>query len=317
MTPEDRAVIETWSRELKEQVRISIAATHDSRSSQISDFCGTLSALAPLVMIVKADPEDDRLPFIRIQKQIKYRAIPQGRELMPFLISVSGSEKGAIEKDGADAEILERIQMPGLLKIYVTIHCPYCPQVVSVLCALAQRSEKIFVEIIDGDMFSELARQDHIRSVPTVILDDQFRWTGSINVSEIINMMISRDPAEAGVHALRSILEAGNASDLARMMVQSRKIYPAFIELLIHPKWPVRLGAMAAFEYLDEMRPELAEDARFKLWESFEPVDDSVKGDIAYLLGGSHHPLIQTYLESVTCGDYAEEVREAAREALL
>jgi glutaredoxin len=316
MTPEDRDVIETWGRDIKKLVRIGMASTHDPRTAQISAFCSSLNTLAPLVKIDKADPADDKTPFIRIHKQIKYKGVPQGRELIPFLNAINGRETESIQKEAPEAGIFEKIQLPALLKAYISNLCPFCPQAVSTLSLLGRSSEKIYLDVIDAEMFVDLARQDNIRSVPTVILDDQFRWTGSINIPEIIGMMISRDPATASALSIRNIIEAGNAADLAHMMAQSRKIYSNFIELLTHPKWPVRLGAMAAFEYLDEISPGLADEARFQLWERFASADDGVKGDIAYLLGGSRHPMIQSYLLSVVKGDYAEEVREAAQESL-
>jgi alkyl hydroperoxide reductase subunit AhpF len=265
VTPEEKAVIETWGRDLKEQVRMAVASPQDPRSAQISNFCSTLNALVPEVKIDTADPADDKTPFIQIHKQIKYIGVPRGRELIPFLNALDGRQGETTQNNAPEAGILEKIQMPGLLKIYVTSQCPFCPQAVSTLCMLARRSFKIYVNIVDGEMFADLARQDHVRSVPTVILDDQFRWTGTVNISEIIDMIINRDPASASALSIRNIIEAGNAADLAHMMAQGRKIYPAFIELLAHPQWPVRLGAMAAFEYLDEISPDLADETRFKL----------------------------------------------------
>jgi hypothetical protein len=316
MTPEEMAVIETWGREIKGHVLVGVASTNDPRSPQIRDFCKSLVALVPSVKINHANHGDDGLPFIQVQKQIKYKGVPRGKELAPFLNAVEGCESDAMQTDAPDAGLLEKIQVPALLKVYIATHCPFCPQAVLALSMLARRSEKIYIEIIDAEMFADLARRDHVWSVPTVILDDRFRWTGAINIGEIMDMVISRDPANASAQSLRNIIEAGNASELAQMMVNSRKLYPAYIELLAHPKWPVRLGAMAVFEYLSEISPELAEEARFGLWERFKASDDGVKGDIAYLLGGSRHPKIQSYLMSVANGDYPKEVREAAREAL-
>jgi glutaredoxin len=316
MTPEEMAVIETWSREIKGNLLISKSLTDDPRSAQISDFCTLLNEVAPLVTVSKADDADDGRPFIQIQKQIKYKGVPQGRELLPFLNVIYGRESDANQMDTPDAGLFEKIQLPARLKLYISPQCPHCPRAVSALSMLTRRSEKIQVEVIDAEMYADLARLDHVRSVPTVILDDQFRWTGSINLAEIIDLMISQDPDTASAQSLRGIIEAGNAAELARMMDHSQKIYPAYIELLVHPKWPVRLGAMAAFEYLLEVSPDLAEEARFKLWERFEPAEDSVKGDVLYLMGGSRHPAIQSHLISVINGDYSEQVREAAREAL-
>lgn len=112
------------------------------------------------------------------------------------------------------------------------------------------------------------------------------------------------------------MIEEGNAQGLAKMMAQSNAVYPGFIKLLAHPGWPVSLGAMAAFEYLEDISPVLADETRLKLWDFFEPADNQVKGDIAYLLGGSKDGNILAKLRSIINGPYAAEVREAAREAL-
>jgi hypothetical protein len=213
-------------------------------------------------------------------------------------------------------QILDKIQIPVILKVYISPHCPFCPTAVSSVFKLIGLSRMIYAEIIDVELFSELAEKDHIRSVPTVILDDQFRWTGSVNIQEIIDMMIRFDPSKLSEKTFQKMIEEGNAQGLANMMAQSNAVYPGFIKLLIHPGWPVRLGAMAVFEYLEGISPVLAEETRLKLLDFFEPADDQVKGDIAYLLGGSNHSNILAKLQYIINGPYAAEVREAAKEAL-
>ena len=100
------------------------------------------------------------------------------------------------------------------------------------------------------------------------------------------------------------------------MMMESGKIYPAFLDLLIHEKWQIRLGAMVAFEYLAEERKEMASQVIVPLWDRFSGVNDQVKGDILYVLGESKDPSVIPKLKSVSNGPYSGEVLEAAIEAL-
>ncbi len=293
-------------------MRIGIASTSDPRSALIRDFCKMLTDLAPQVHVVAMDPIEELFPYLRIHPRIKYRGVPKAREL-PLILEMI---KGGFAKDIGDADMLSKMGMPAKAKVYITPACPYCPGIVSALSKAAHGEAKIDLEIIDGEMFGELSRQDQIRSVPTVIMDDQFRWTGSIRISEIMDMAIRRDPGRASAQTLRGIIEAGDAQLLARMMVRSNQVYPAFIELLAHSQWLVRLGAMAVLEYLDEVGPDLAEQARAAVWERFESADDSVKGDIAYMLGSAKHPMVPSFLAAVIAGNYAPAVRDAAREAL-
>jgi hypothetical protein len=52
------------------------------------------------------------------------------------------------------------------------------------------------------------------------------------------------------------------------------------------------------------------------LWEGFYRQPDQVKGDILYTFGEIGHRRVAAWLEEVLAGDYNEEVKEAAKEAL-
>ena len=112
------------------------------------------------------------------------------------------------------------------------------------------------------------------------------------------------------------MLKEGKAGQLAEMMLEKEQVFPAFYELLIHPKWPVRLGAMVAMEELIGANLDLALETIEPLWQQFHKVDDRVKGDLLYIFGQTGQKDIIPYLKSVLNGDFAHEVKEAAQEAL-
>ena len=164
--------------------------------------------------------------------------------------------------------------------------------------------------------FPEFAEKDNIQSVPTLILEDQFRWTGMIQLNEVIEMMVNRDPGALGPASMEMMLKEGNAGQLAEMMLNKTEIFPAFYELLIHAKWPVRLGAMVVMEEIIEENPDLAVQTIKPLWQKFDEVDNRVKGDLVYILGQMAPMETTPLLESILNGEYAAEVKEAAKEAM-
>ena len=170
--------------------------------------------------------------------------------------------------------------------------------------------------VIDGELFLDAAQKDRVSAAPTVILDDRFRWTGSVDAGELVTLMLDRDPADLGADALRGMIEAGNAEGVARMMADRGMIFPAFIELLIHPRWSVRLGAMVSFETLAESDPGLAGEVVDPLVAVFADVDDGVKGDLIHVLGESGNRAALPFLATVAGGDYDDEVQAAAEEAI-
>jgi HEAT repeat protein len=129
-------------------------------------------------------------------------------------------------------------------------------------------------------------------------------------------MLAKRDPAGLGADSLKQLLDAGRAEDLADMMANRGTVFPAFLTLLTHPKWPVRLGAMVTFEHLVEKRPDLSSALIQALWEKFPNLEDTLKGDILYLFGQSGEPAAFPLLEAVLGGSCSSELREAAEEAL-
>ena len=170
--------------------------------------------------------------------------------------------------------------------------------------------------VIDGELFPDAAQKDRVSAAPTVILDDRFRWTGSVDAGELVTLMLDRDPADLGADALRGMIEAGNAAGVARMMAERGMIFPAFIQLLIHPRWSVRLGAMVSFETLAESDPGLAGEVVDPLVAVFADVDDGVKGDLIHVLGESGNRAALPFLATVAGGDYDGEVQAAAEEAI-
>jgi len=315
MTPEEEQKIALWGQKLKNDIRMELTITKDKRSRAFQNFCDNLSRIAPKIS-TKTEKEDEaETPVIRIGN-VRYQAIPTDKELEPFLSALAGNESQDRQLPASLRELVGRIEIPARLKIYITTHCPFCPAAVKQLLSLAAANEGIKLTIIDGALFPEAAKSDNIQSAPTVLLDDLYRWTGAIQLAEIADMILNRDPSRLSASSLKDMFEEGNAAGVAALMTDSDKIFPAFLELLVHEKWPVRLGAMVVFETIAEKNSKLIAQAIPFLWERFPQVEDTVKGDVLYLFGISGDESVIPKLEAALSGPYPAEVIEAAAEAL-
>lgn len=308
--------IRQWGREQDADISLRYATTGDSMDEAFKDFAQMMADLAPWVKAKRDGDAPVALPSLFVGSRVTYQALPHDQELEPFL-AVLADTRAFSDRIPADVrERLAKLTLPALLKIYVTPFCPHCPHVVSLLLGLAAVSELVRVTIIDGELFPDAAGKDRVSAAPTVILDDRFRWTGSVDIAELVTLMLDRDPASLGVDALRSMIEEGNAEGVARMMSQRGKIFDAFVDLLAHPRWSVRLGAMVAFESLVELDADLARGIVEPLIALFEKVDAMVKGDLLHVLGESGSQTALPFIEGVAAGYDDEEVKEAACEAI-
>ncbi len=269
MIPEkEKKQIVDWSQTLKDDMRIHMILTEDERSQTFKDFCDDLMRIVPRIKIKREKDKGSTPPTIQIGN-VGYQAIPTGKELEPFLSALADGDGQTQNGPLSVHKKLHQIRIPALLKVYITPHCPFCPVTVKQLLCLAAANESIKLTIIDGEFFPEKAASDNIQSAPTVLLDDQFYWTGSIQMEEIVDMIINRDPSRLSASSLKTMFEEGGALEVARMMLESGKIFPAFTELLVHTKWPVRLAAMMVFETIAEENNTLVHHTLPYLWDCF------------------------------------------------
>lgn len=316
MTSDEEKQIRQWHSELSSDIHIRLVVTEDQRSKELEGFCENLTHFAPRIQVAREEGEPNHAPAIRVGHALRYHGVPLGTELGPFLESLPGSDGKALNISASIRDHLKRIDLPTLLELYVSQQCPFCPMTVRHMTALLAVNAFIHLTIIDCSLFPEMAQSNRIQSVPTLLLDEQFRWTGSFRLEEVIEVMTNRDPAELGSLSLERMLKEGNAGRLAEMMLDKGDIFPAFLDLLTHKKWPVRLGAMVAMEQLTGRNPELAAQVIDPLWERFHHVGDPVKGDIIYILGESGDHKIAPRVQMILSGEYDDEVKEAASEAL-
>jgi glutaredoxin len=234
----------------------------------------------------------------------------------PFLEALKMLDSSIAQIDEAINDRLANVDLPTSLIIYVAPQCKFCPQAVRQLLPLPTLNSNIRLTVIDAMHFPELAKKETVQSVPTLILEDQFRWAGTFQIDEILDVIANRDISMLGPVSLEMMLSQGKAGELAEMMLEKVQIFPAFYKVLIHPKWPVRLGAMVVMEELIQNNPPLAAQTLKPLWNRFKKADNRVKGDLLYIFGQMKQTDMAPRLQAILNGDYAAEVQEAAQEAL-
>lgn len=312
---EEKQILKLNDR-LSREITIGLVDSEHPHYHAFKEFCDNLSRIIPAVKITKAGESPAQPPQIVIGGGLRYQAVPAGHELQPFLEALIAFGSDALNSADLAQTLLKKEKLPAALTLFIGPLCTFCPAVVRQLYPLPLLDDKIQLTIIDGTLFPEIAEPHKIQALPTLLLDEQFRWTGSVPLEEIINTINSRDPASLGAASLENILKEGQASHLATMMLDDKKIYPAFYDLLIHHKWPVRLGAMVVMEEIAAQNPVMASEVIDFLWDRFHQMPDQVRGDILYMFGEIKDRRTVAWLEEVLGGEHTAEVKEAAREAI-
>ncbi|MBU2490306.1 MAG: thioredoxin family protein [Proteobacteria bacterium] len=316
MNATDRETILAWTQAATREARLVFHPSDAPQAREMQKFLDELSGLAPEVTVKREDPGMAPAPSIRLGNNLYFQTVPSGLELAPFLAALSGE---APALPGPVAKKLATLPAPAWFTVFVMPGCPHCPRAVLALLSLALESPRVRVTVVDGLLFPEKAAAFSVKSAPTVFLDGGgFSWTGAVDPGELAAVAADRDPALLGPDSLKAMTGEGEAEKLARLMADAGKFFPAFLDIAAHPLWSVRLGAMAAFEHLAALAPDLAAAAGDLLWERFLATDDTqAQGDLLYLLGQTGRADLIPRLEQIRdLSSRSAEVREAAADAL-
>jgi glutaredoxin len=318
VTPQDLKTIHAYPFKDPSETKIAFSKGEGETGDRFAAFCDQLKKAAPHISI----KHDSDLPFeapVLVSGRnanIAYHTLPSGKLLPLFLESLDNPfDAGPLPAEATEPPP-RSIDLPAGFKLYVADQCPHCPQTLRQLQVLADANPMIRLRVIDAQGSADMARDDNIRSVPTLILDDRFRWTGPVKTEELLTICADRDPSSLSADSLRQLVEDGQAPQVAAMMTECGQLFPAFIDLLVHPRWSVRLGAMVTVEYLADDAPELGRRLCRSLWQTFSDLTIQVQGDVTHIFGLFDDPQTKGYLQTITKGDFDDEVKDAAAEAL-
>ena len=127
--------------------------------------------------------------------KIRWLGAPMGEEGRSFLEAMLLVGAGKSELSDQSLKVVERIESPRQLKIFVSPTCPYCPQqVVNGLKAAIQKPDMISLEIIDIQAHPELAEQYHAHSVPQAFANEVLIGQGAQQEEVFLSSLLKLEP---------------------------------------------------------------------------------------------------------------------------
>jgi len=300
--------IQKWKQTIQDPLDLTVWLSNDDISHKFESFCDLFTEYATCVHFHKKFDVNHSMPGIQITDQVIYHAIPTGPELSPFLELLSQTMQNHSKANTYIHQVIE-------FKLFIASQCAFCPITVSTLIPFII-SDQISLTIIDAFLFPDHAQQYQIQSVPTVIIGNQFRLTGSIQSSDIKDAIIACQSDSLSMEMIERMISDGNANHLANIMLTQQKIFPDYIQALIHDQFSIRLGAMAVAETLAYENRQFASQLIPSLFFHFDHVQDTIKGDILYTIGevgtSEHIPQLHQIAEHHN----NIEVQESALEAI-
>jgi len=179
-------------------------------AKEMTAFAQALSSASPKIKLEiekvvegknprMADMRIENYPVMVLLKgdfnRIRYYGVPGGYEsaaLADGLIELSNSKTGLSPNARAS---LASIRRRANIKVFVMVTCPFCPTVVRHAYRAAIESTRVTAEVIDTQMFPDLALRHSVMGVPKVVLNDNTDLTGAMQEAEFFAKLKDADIA--------------------------------------------------------------------------------------------------------------------------
>lgn len=191
----------------KEVKIVNFVSETNEKSNELKSFLEELSVTSDKIVIENIDFDNnpqkveefgiDRIPAMTFvnhlgeKTQGKFHGIPGGHEINSFIITILNVAKVGKDFDTVSKKRLEAIDKTTNLKVFVTLACHYCPDVVVATQMMAINNRNISAEMIDIAIFPQLAEKYSVRSVPTIVYNDKEVTIGAKNSLEILSKIES------------------------------------------------------------------------------------------------------------------------------
>jgi len=206
----DRAALERkFSLGMKDEVTIELFVDGGiAMSKQLSELANALGDLNDKIKVSvreTLDGKDQRLKDLRLENwpvlvltkgdssRIRYYGLPIGYELPAITDAIVELSMAKTPLSPKARGMLSTVRRKANIKVFVLTTCPFCPTVARHAFRAAIESPRVTSEVIDSQMFPDLATRHSVMGVPKIILNDNLDITGAVTDVEFFEKLRDSD----------------------------------------------------------------------------------------------------------------------------
>ncbi len=136
----------------------------------------------------------DKIPASIVKGEVDYGirfyGMPAGYEFSTLLetIKIVSARDSGLNPD--IKEMLKIVSKPTNIRVFVTLTCPYCPQVAITAFKFAMENSLITAETINAQEFPHLSQRYNIFAVPKVIINEKIQFDGALPEEQFVDKIL-------------------------------------------------------------------------------------------------------------------------------
>ncbi|HFB67527.1 MAG TPA: glutaredoxin, partial [Calditrichae bacterium] len=111
---------------------------------------------------------------------IRYYGIPSGYEFGSLLEDIQEVAKGTPALSEESIKLIQQIDKPLRIQVFVTPTCPYCPTAVLLAHKIAMVNDNITADMVEATEFPHLSMKYNVRGVPRTMVGETYAIEGAL-----------------------------------------------------------------------------------------------------------------------------------------
>ena len=201
LSSEMLAAVRPYMERVTTDVTLRVNVGDHQKKQELQEFLNDLASTSSRLKVEEAvlqnrdaGPLTFQVTARSKETKIYFSGVPGGHEfnsLILAILQVSGSD---LKLDDSIEHYFHRVSMPLGFKVYVSLDCENCPDVVQTLNKFSVLSGLVSTETVDGGVFQDEVKALGIQGVPTVFLNGELFHVGRLNLAAIMGKLTSLFP---------------------------------------------------------------------------------------------------------------------------
>lgn len=142
-----------------------------------------------------SNEEEQYAPCVRLYTEddkytgLAFHGVPGGHEFTSFVLGIYNASGEGQAIDAAIKEKISKITDKTNLKVFVSLSCTMCPELVVSAQKIASMNENVTAEVFDLTHYPDLRDKYKVMSVPCMVLNDDKVTFGKKNHEQILNWL--------------------------------------------------------------------------------------------------------------------------------
>lgn len=181
---------------MESTIVLQLELDDSAASAELRSYMEELASMTDKLRIdVVAEHMDADTPCVRVCRAdgswsgLAFHGVPSGHEFTPFVLGLYNVAGPGQKQDEAVMGRIQAIDKRADIKIYVSLSCTMCPELVRSAQQIAAVSDQVSAQVYDIAFFKDAVEKYQIMSVPCMVVNDGKPEFGKKNVGQILGLL--------------------------------------------------------------------------------------------------------------------------------